>query len=138
MKFDGRPAVRPWQKTALHNLGWLRIACAYASPKNFLPLSLSPALAHSSVRRRRCSPYRLLDRQTVQETLAAKRFTTLATMRSASRVQGHAGRAANVHRTSELMHDHIAAAENGDSYDDVQDCVSQISLFGSTWLSCLP
>jgi len=29
------------------------------------------------------------------------------------------------------MHDHIAAAEDGDSYDDVQDRFSQSSLIGS-------
>ncbi|HXI25631.1 MAG TPA: hypothetical protein VNG71_17320 [Pyrinomonadaceae bacterium] len=40
-------------------------------------------------------------------------------------------RATDVHCAREEVHDHIAAAENGDSYDDVQDCFSQISLFGS-------
>ncbi len=54
----------PGRKTALHNLGWLRVACAYASSKNFLPLSLLPsrssakagvpAVAHSFFRRLRC------------------------------------------------------------------------------------
>jgi len=40
-------------------------------------------------------------------------------------------RATNVRRACEEVHDHIAAAENGDSYDGVQDCFSQSSLIGS-------
>jgi hypothetical protein len=40
-------------------------------------------------------------------------------------------RATNVHCAREEMHDHIAAAENGDSYDRVQDYFSQSSLIGS-------
>jgi len=40
-------------------------------------------------------------------------------------------RATNVHRPREQVHDHIAAAEDGDSYDDVQDRFSQSSLIGS-------
>ncbi|HYV25371.1 MAG TPA: hypothetical protein VE969_09055 [Pyrinomonadaceae bacterium] len=40
-------------------------------------------------------------------------------------------RATNVHRAREEVHDHIAATENGDSYDGVQECLSQISLFGN-------
>ena len=40
---DARRSVPGRKKTALHNLGWLRVACAYASPKNFLPLSLLPS-----------------------------------------------------------------------------------------------
>jgi hypothetical protein len=35
--------VRPWQKTALHNRGRVRVACTYLSSKNFLPLCLVPA-----------------------------------------------------------------------------------------------
>jgi hypothetical protein len=47
------------------------------------------------------------------------------------RVQGVTLRATNVHRAREEVHDHIAAAEDGDSYDGVQDNFSQSSLIGS-------
>ena len=29
--------MRPWQKTALHNRGWLRVACALCIVQEFLP-----------------------------------------------------------------------------------------------------
>jgi hypothetical protein len=37
-------------------------------------------------------------------------------------------RAPNIHRAREEVHDHIAAAKNGDSDDGVQDCFSQSSF----------
>lgn len=44
----------PVEKTALHNLGWLRVACAYASSNNFLPLSFLPS--RSSVKASASAP----------------------------------------------------------------------------------
>ncbi len=49
----------------------------------------------------------------------------MATFAASLGVQGHALRAAHIHRARKQMHDDIAAAQDGDSYDNVDQCLFQ-------------
>ena len=52
-------------------------------------------------------------------------MTAIAALAAAPRIERLALRATHVHGPGEQVHDHIAAAEDGDSYDNVEENFSQ-------------
>ncbi len=61
----------------------------------------------------------------------------MAALRASSRVQGVTLWATNVHRARKEMHDDIAAAQNGDSYDQIHDGSLQ-DVESAFRLGCFP